>query len=233
MSLAGSRGVAMAVTHPWWPLRLPLKLSVSAMLTTLFPPGEERGRTEGRCCPFAPQAAAAVLVVWNPLASNRLTVKKARSGFSHEIQTTMFCAPHQPRRRTWRPCGQAVADLFVTPACAASYPPPPPNSDIMIALHHHTAGRPRQPGAATGVALPGQSSPHLHDSGHWGQAHLTWEQCSRHTRPLMIVPLLLVSAGQGTQPGAAPPGAPHPAVAHSVLGLLYLMPESVCDHVEQ
>jgi hypothetical protein len=25
----------MAVTHPWWPLRLPLKLSVSAMLPLL------------------------------------------------------------------------------------------------------------------------------------------------------------------------------------------------------
>jgi len=48
MSLAGSRGVAMAVTHPWWPFRLPLKLSVSAMVPCFgsFQPRNERGRVQ-------------------------------------------------------------------------------------------------------------------------------------------------------------------------------------------
>lgn len=42
MSLLGSRGVAMDVTHPWWPFRLPRKVSCSAILKCI----DQRGLTE-------------------------------------------------------------------------------------------------------------------------------------------------------------------------------------------
>jgi hypothetical protein len=68
MSLAGSRGVAMAVTHPWWPLRLPLKLSVSAIVPRLlkrFKPEQKREDTEG-AWRLRPPRVAEVYEAWRP-----------------------------------------------------------------------------------------------------------------------------------------------------------------------
>jgi hypothetical protein len=68
MSLAGSRGVAMAVTHPWWPLRLPLKLSVSAIVPLLlkrFKPETKREDAEG-AWPLRPPRVAEVYEALRP-----------------------------------------------------------------------------------------------------------------------------------------------------------------------